>query len=192
MPVHRLVKFLADNPGQARAWASVEGITTAQIADFVNDLTPSRLRYETRVTNHGFEGGRATPSQDVLQAGTAVLVDDHGLPRARCACGNPLLAPETVTANPSYTGTRWTGFSPGNIQVVVVRQSVTNFTLVDVDTGDPSTRPVGSDGPDDQQPGGRHVPGPGQVPVRRSVRRDVHTRPSRGQHHERRGCHQRD
>ena len=29
----------------------------------------------------------------VLQAGTAVMVDDRGVPRAKCSCGNPLREP---------------------------------------------------------------------------------------------------
>jgi hypothetical protein len=38
------------------------------------------LQRDTRVTNHGFRNGRATPTQSILQAGTAVLVDEYGVP----------------------------------------------------------------------------------------------------------------
>jgi hypothetical protein len=45
------------------------------------------------VTNHSFVDGRAVAFQSILQAGTAVLVDQDGVPVARCRCGNPLLKP---------------------------------------------------------------------------------------------------
>ena len=41
------------------------------------------LRADTAVTNHGFRDGQATELHSVLQAGTAVLVDDQGQPVAR-------------------------------------------------------------------------------------------------------------
>ena len=63
-----------------------------------------QLRADTRVTNHGFVDGHATALQSVLQAGTAVLVDDHGRPRVKCGCGNPLLDPVATPITPSYTG----------------------------------------------------------------------------------------
>lgn len=144
----QLISFLQDNPSKAEAWASVQGITTDEIPAFINGLTPTRLRYDTRVTNHGYRDGLATSFQSVLQAGTAVLVDDHGLPRARCACGNPLLAPQAVTGA-TYQGPTWNGFSTQNVQVVVSVQVVTQFVLVDVNTGSQFTRPVGGDGSDD-------------------------------------------
>ncbi|MGH3907098.1 MAG: DUF6777 domain-containing protein, partial [Pseudonocardiaceae bacterium] len=42
---------------------------------------------DTRVTNHGYRDGKATDRQAVLQAGTAVLVDEKGRPRVKCGCG---------------------------------------------------------------------------------------------------------
>jgi hypothetical protein len=85
-----LIRFLVTHPEQARAWASVHGIAPAEIPGFIRDLTAGWLLADTRVTNHGFQDGRATPRESVLEAGTAVLVDDEGVPRARCRCGNPL------------------------------------------------------------------------------------------------------
>jgi hypothetical protein len=86
----------------------------------------------------------------VLQAGTAVLVDNYGVPRARCACGNPLLPPRSVSAAPSYTGTRWPGFSPTNVTVIVKNTTVINvITIIDVNTGQPLGRKTGPErGPD--------------------------------------------
>lgn len=148
----QLISFLDANPSKAEAWASVEGITTEEIPAFIRSLTPTRLRYDTRVTNHGYRDGQATSVQSVLQAGTAVLVDDHGLPRARCACGNPLLAPQALTGV-TYQGPTWSGFSTQNVQVVVSVQVVTQFVLVDINAGSQFTRPVGSDGSDDTPAG---------------------------------------
>ena len=76
------------------------GIDPADIATYVGTLTPMQLRADTRVTNHGFVDGHATSLQSVLQAGTAVLVDDHGRPRVKCGCGNPLLDPVATPITP--------------------------------------------------------------------------------------------
>lgn len=59
----------------------------------------------------------------MLQTGTAVLVDNHGVPRVRCACGNPLTPPVEVQGNARLTGPRWTGFQP--TKIVYVKPSVT-------------------------------------------------------------------
>ena len=39
------------------------------------------------------------------QAGTAVLVDNHGIPRVKCGCGNPLTEPTNQPIT-TTTGTR--------------------------------------------------------------------------------------
>ena len=117
----QLVRFLESNPAKARAWAGVLGVRVSDIDVYVRRLTPTVLLYDTRVTNHGFSGGRATSRQAVLQAGTAVLVDSRGEPVVRCACGNPLTAP-VPTRRTSYTGQAWPGFRPGVVVVVVVNR----------------------------------------------------------------------
>jgi hypothetical protein len=112
----------------------------------VKTLTPVLLRSDTRVTNHGYAGGRATPHQSVLQAGTAVLVDSFGVPRVRCACGNPL-APPAPTSSPVYTGTRWPGFSETTVIVIApTSKPVTGFVLIDVRDDKPFGRPVATQG----------------------------------------------
>jgi hypothetical protein len=145
----QLVTFLQQNPDKASAWASVVGIQVVDIATYVSELTPVVLRSDTYVTNHGFENGRATPIPTVIQAGTAVLVDKYGTPVTKCYCGNPLSKPPTY-AKPKYYGPRWPGFTPGGITII---QSTTviidTFTLVDTATGEPFTRPRGSDGGSD-------------------------------------------
>jgi hypothetical protein len=116
-----LVQFLTDpaHVTQAQEWARIVGISVSDIPTYVRDLVPTVLSSDTRVTNHTFEAGRARGYQAVLQAGTAVLVDTKGKLVARCRCGNPLLAPVKVT-RPVYTGTRWPGFDPTTILVIVI------------------------------------------------------------------------
>jgi hypothetical protein len=142
----QLVTFLQANPDKASAWASVVGIQVVDISTYVSELTPVVLRSDTYVTNHGFEDGRATPIPAVLQAGTAVLVDKYGTPVTKCYCGNPLGKPQTY-AKPKYSGPHWPAYTPSSITII---QSTTviidTFTLVDTATGEPFTRPRGTDG----------------------------------------------
>ncbi|HUF84724.1 MAG TPA: DUF6777 domain-containing protein, partial [Acidimicrobiia bacterium] len=102
----QLITFLEQNADKAAAWAQVLGIKAADIRDYVSGLTPVVLRSDTYVTNHGFENGRATSFPAVLQAGTAVLVDDKGAPVVKCYCGNPLTPPPT-TGGAKYSGPKW-------------------------------------------------------------------------------------
>ncbi len=144
----QLVTYLEANADKAKAWASVIGIRPSEIRSYVATLTTVVLRSDTRVTNHGFKDGKATTINAVLQAGTAVLVNDRGEPVVKCACGNPLGVPTPITS-PRYTGPRWPGFSTTTI--VVIQQSttvITEFVLTDPD-GELFTRPVGSSGNDD-------------------------------------------
>ncbi|MGH9165797.1 MAG: DUF6777 domain-containing protein [Acidimicrobiales bacterium] len=150
----KMVDFLAANPDKARAFAEAQTISLDEVGSFVKGLTSALLRNDTRVTNHGFRAGRPTAHQSVLQAGTAVMVDQRGVPRVRCACGNPLLAPQAASSTPSYQGTPWTGFSPTNVTVVSPSTTVINIiTLIDVVTGGPFGRPAGPGrGPDTTLP----------------------------------------
>lgn len=146
----KLVSFLEQNPAKAAAWASTLGIQTSQIATYVSGLTPVLLRTDTRVTNHGYVNGIADPIQSVLEAGTAVFVDEYGRPVVKCYCGNPLTPPVLYTA-PVYTGPLWTNFSTTNITIIVQSTTIINiFTLYDPSTGKlfPRTRGAhGRDGP---------------------------------------------
>nr|WP_306326778.1 DUF6777 domain-containing protein [Streptomyces venezuelae] len=120
--VEQQVRFLSAEPAKNNAFASVLGISGNEVPGYLRSLTPLQLRADTRVTNHGFRDGSATTFQAVLQSGTAVLVDDRGVPKVRCACGNPLTGPVAQKA-PRTTGTAWQGYSSN--QVVVVAPSVT-------------------------------------------------------------------
>ena len=141
-----LVRFLVANPDKAAAWAGVQGIGISEIPAYVDTLTDAILRTDTRVTNHGFIKGRATVIPEVLQAGTAVLLDKFGVPRARCYCGNPLTLPLPVKGTPKYTGPSWEGFDPTLEAVIQPAAAVTKLVIVDVLTGTPFLRPVGTHG----------------------------------------------
>jgi hypothetical protein len=139
-----LTEFLRKNPGKAAAFGGVVGVRPNALDDYVNGLTPVVLREDTRVTNHGFVNGRATPRQAVLQAGTAVLVDDLGVPRVRCACGNPLSEPAERSSGAKYRGKRWETFTTDRL-VVVERapKKVKEFELVNVRNGKSYTAAAG-------------------------------------------------
>ena len=107
----QLVSFLEQNQSKAAAWAGVLGIQTSQIASYVDQLTPVLLRTDTRVTNHGYFDGQATTLQSVLEAGTAVMVNQYGQPTVKCYCGNPLTPPVLLSC-PVYTGTAGPGSAP--------------------------------------------------------------------------------
>jgi hypothetical protein len=142
----KLVTFLQQNPDKATAWAGVLGISTTDIPTYIATLTPLQLRVDTRVTNHGFVDGHATSLQSVLQAGTVVLADDHGRPRVKCGCGNPLLDPVATPITPVYTGDDWPDFSPRNVSAVTpAAVQVDRFVVYDLRTGDTFYRPRGTD-----------------------------------------------
>ncbi|MFD9358017.1 DUF6777 domain-containing protein, partial [Streptomyces sp. NPDC060031] len=121
--VEKQVRVLTAQPAKSAAFASALGIQPASVPAYLRSLTPVQLRMDTRVTNHGYRDGEATGYQAVLQAGTAVLVDDRGVPRVRCACGNPLGPPVALKANPKRFGQVWNSYRP--TQVVVIAPSVT-------------------------------------------------------------------
>jgi Protein kinase domain len=145
----KMVAFLRTHPPQAAAWAGVLGISPQQIPSYAAGLTSVILRADTAVTNHGFLDGHATTIPAVLEAGTAVLVDQQGTPVAKCYCGNPLTKP-TLYTRPTYVGTSWPAFSPA--RVATVRRTATpirQFTLVDVTTDKAFIRPSETTGQQD-------------------------------------------
>ncbi|WP_063785386.1 DUF6777 domain-containing protein, partial [Streptomyces resistomycificus] len=130
--VARQADHLTRDPARARAFAEAEGISLEAIPDFLRGLAPVVLRADTRVTNHGYREGRTTSYQSVLQAGTAVLVDNRGLPRVRCACGNPLKPPAVTPGNPGTGGRAWPGYlTTRMVAVVPTPQVVTDVTIID-------------------------------------------------------------
>ncbi|MFE9994908.1 DUF6777 domain-containing protein [Streptomyces avermitilis] len=132
--VEKQIKALRAAPEKNRAFASVEGIAPSEVPAYLRSLTPVQLRVDTWVTNHGFRNGVATPYQAVLQAGTAVLVNSRGVPRVRCACGNPLLYPVPQTTRPRQTGDTWSSYRPQNVVFVTPAPTAINvFVMFDPD-----------------------------------------------------------
>jgi hypothetical protein len=155
----QLVNFLEQNQRKASAWATALGIQSTQIRRYVSSLTDVILRTDTRVTNHGYEGGIAIPIQSVLQAGTAVFVDPYGQPVVKCYCGNPLTPPVLYTT-PVYTGPLWASFSTTNITIIKQSITVINvFKLYDPNTGQIFTRTPGANGHDGPYLGAPSSPG---------------------------------
>ncbi|MGW0475038.1 DUF6777 domain-containing protein [Streptomyces coeruleorubidus] len=127
---------------------------------YLRSLTPVVLSMDTRVTNHGHSDGRATGYQAVLQSGTAVLVDDRGVPRVRCACGNPLAAPVAQQSAPKMTGDAWPGYKPSNVVAVTpAPEPVDVFVMCEPDgewferhKGDTGTKDRKTEKPDKPSP----------------------------------------
>lgn len=148
-----LVAFLEDHPDEAAAWAGVQAIAVDDIADYVATLDAVVLTTDTLVINHGFAEGAATPRDAVLQAGTAVMVDDRGVPRVKCSCGNPLLPPDTRSPNLRNVTGAWEGFDADRVAVVDPGVPSGNLELIDIETGD-----LFELGDDSGGPGGTSVP----------------------------------
>ncbi|MER6425047.1 DUF6777 domain-containing protein [Streptomyces sp. NPDC001137] len=150
--VERQIKALRTASPKNAAFASVAGVAPSGVPAYLRALTPVQLRMDTRVTNHGYRDGAATSYQAVLQAGTAVLVDDHGVPRVRCACGNPLTPPVAQQTTPRRTGDTWPSYRPSNVVVVTPAPQIINiFVLFDPDHGEWIARHRGDTGRHDHR-----------------------------------------
>ncbi|MCB5166736.1 hypothetical protein LG634_18055 [Streptomyces bambusae] len=128
------IKTLGSQPPKNTAFASALGIQPAAVPGYLRSLTTVQLRSDTRVTNHGYRDGRPTSYQAVLQAGTAVLVDSRGVPRVRCACGNPLGPPVALQGDPVRKGQAWPSYRPVNVVVIAPSVTIINkFVIYDRD-----------------------------------------------------------
>ncbi|QJS08726.1 hypothetical protein HKX69_03615 [Streptomyces argyrophyllae] len=144
--VERHIDRLAADGARADAFAQVAGVTRSALAGYLRGLTPVVLGADTRVTNHAYRDRAAARYQAVLQAGTAVLVDDRGMPRVRCACGNPLTPPAPTRGGAGARGTPWAGYEPDEVIVVApAPRTVTSITIVDPATRTWTERRVGPD-----------------------------------------------
>ncbi|MDN3293222.1 hypothetical protein QWM81_03985 [Streptomyces ficellus] len=151
--VERQIRYLTAEPAKNRAFASALRIQPPTVPDYLRSLTPLRLRADTWVTNHGYRDGAPQPYQAALQSGTAVLVDNRGAPRVRCACGNPLADPVITRTAPRPVGTPWPGFRVSNTVVVKPAVRVVKvFVIVDIESGDWVVRKPGdSDADNDRE-----------------------------------------
>ncbi|MFD7226990.1 DUF6777 domain-containing protein, partial [Streptomyces sp. NPDC059881] len=160
--VEKQITFLVQNDTKGKAFAGALDIQQPEIPSYLRSLTPARLSWDTRVTNHGYKNGAATSYQAILQSGTAVLVDNRGVPRVRCACGNPLAPAVAVKGDQKLTGEKWSSFQPANIVAVVpATKPMKTVTMFDRETKGWFERPSG----DTQGKSDHRVPPPkGQPP----------------------------
>ncbi|WP_411080174.1 DUF6777 domain-containing protein [Streptomyces sp. cmx-18-6] len=151
--VEQQIRLLTADRDKGRAFAGTADIEPVQIPGYLRSLTPVTLRADAQVTNHGYSAGTATAFQAVLQAGTAVLVDSRGLPRVRCACGNPLAPPVIAKGRVAHRGERWPAYDPARILAIEPGvRPVTGLVIVDAEDGTWMERTVGDDGKRDRTP----------------------------------------
>ncbi|WP_258055831.1 DUF6777 domain-containing protein [Streptomyces sp. Ru62] len=144
--VERHIGRLVADGAKADAFAQAAGVTRSALPGYLRGLTPVVLGGDTRVTNHAYRDGQAARYQAVLQAGTAVLVDDRGMPRVRCACGNPLKPPAPTRGGAGARGTPWAGYEPDQVIVVApAPRAVNSITIMDAATRTWIERRVGPD-----------------------------------------------
>ncbi len=160
----QLQSYLAENPDKATAWVEAlnadDSVTFAgtelavtDIEGYLDTLTPVILLNDTLVVNHGYAEGQPTPRDAVLQKGSAVLVDQQGVPRTRCACGNPLTQPSPSATQIEPQGTPWSGYDGRKVTIVEpVPGGLTTLALVDLDSGLLFQRPIGTKGERDVPP----------------------------------------
>lgn len=150
--VEKQIEYLQDAPDKNRAFASVVRVDASDVPAYLRSLTPVQLRMDTRVTNHGYRDGAATEYQAVLQAGTAVMVDSRGVPRVRCACGNPLTPPVAQQGTLRLTGDSWPSYSSSNVVVVSPSKTVVEvFVIYDPERKEWIARERGDEGRKDKK-----------------------------------------
>ncbi|WP_405498026.1 DUF6777 domain-containing protein [Nocardia sp. NBC_00511] len=153
-----IITFYTDHPSEAATaatalgadstltWSHGKAITGPDLVEYLRELTPVLLRVDQRVTNYTLVEGKPTPHQSILQAGTAVLVDNHGVPRFRSLSGAPLTLPTALPHTPTFSGTPWPGFDAKRVAAVSPGAALIRITLIDNKTGNPFDRPVGTTG----------------------------------------------
>ncbi|MGW1613612.1 DUF6777 domain-containing protein [Streptomyces sp. NPDC002285] len=150
--VEKQIEYLQAAPEKNRAFASVARVEPSDVPAHLRSLTPVQLRMDTRVTNHGYRDGAADGYQAVLQSGTAVMVDDRGVPRVRCACGNPLTPPVAQQGTLKRTGDSWPSYRSSNVVVVVPSTTIVDvFVIFDDERDEWVARERGDDGDKDRK-----------------------------------------
>ncbi|MFE4943844.1 DUF6777 domain-containing protein [Streptomyces sp. NPDC056641] len=151
--VDRQIRLLTQDRSKARAFAEGVGVTQDSVPHYLHGLTPVVLRPDIRVTSHGYREGTAAAFQSVLQAGTAVMVDNRGVPRVRCADGSPLSPPVAAKGSVRYRGAKWKGYQPERV-VVINRtpEAITSLIIVDLASNSWMERQIGTEGRRDKPP----------------------------------------
>ncbi|MGW2564492.1 DUF6777 domain-containing protein [Streptomyces sp. NPDC001514] len=151
--VEQQIRFLMADGNKGRAFAHGAGVSQEDIPAFLRGLTPVVLRADARVTGHSYREGAAQRFQAVLQGGTAVLVDEQGSPRVRCASGSPVASPVVDSAEPEEQGKAWPGYDRGRV-VVITRsaQMIDSLIIADIASNSWLARKSGTDGEADRAP----------------------------------------
>lgn len=122
--VEPMIAFFAADPDKANIWIDAQNadpflrwdegqLALEVLPAYLRSLTPATLQNDTYVTNHDYREGDLIPVVSLLQRGTAVLVDQYGVPQTKCYSGNPLaLSPNTVDPISLY-GEGWPGAGEG-------------------------------------------------------------------------------
>jgi hypothetical protein len=124
-----LANYLDLRPNTAASWAAAFGIQPGQIPYYLNALTPVVLTTDTWVTMNRYSHDKLAPTQAVLQAGNAVMIDRAGVPRLHCASGDPLQPPANRNLGGLRTlGQAWPGFELQNVVAVAYSDAPASFT----------------------------------------------------------------
>ena len=98
-------------------------------------LTPLVLRADVLSDEHEWTGSADSTYPAVLQAGSAVLVDDRGVPRVRCTSGNPLDPPDDPLGD-DLAGKPWRWFTPSAVATVnPADRPLPAFPAIDMESG---------------------------------------------------------
>ncbi|WP_052744490.1 DUF6777 domain-containing protein, partial [Streptomyces odonnellii] len=152
--VDRQLGLLTEESAKAAAFAKGARVSRDSVTRFLHGLTPVTLRADVRMTNHAYRNGGPVEFQSVLQAGTPVLVDSHGLPRVRCTSGSPLRPPIVAQGSMIHRGTPWRGYRPERVVVIDrTTQPLSSLILVDTASHEWVERLTGTRGEADGSPG---------------------------------------
>ncbi len=142
----KLIGYLKADPAKAAAWQRVTG--SPDLRSYILGLSPVFLTKDTHLTNHGFDNGKVTTFPAVLQTGTAVLVDNRGLPRVRCDSGSPLGQPRGDITVDSYSGTGWQNLDAESIVAVEESEEpVTDLKVIPIADEGPWAAPTQTSAP---------------------------------------------
>lgn len=132
-----IADFFAGDPAAAAAFvaafageASAPAFEASTIAESIRELGRAQLVSDTLVVQHGYVDGGAVPLPAVLQKGTWVLLDDHGVPRVKCNGANPLTVAEAAAGTTVFTGSAWADFDPSRIVSIQPTPEVLRFFIV--------------------------------------------------------------
>ncbi|MFD6156535.1 DUF6777 domain-containing protein [Nocardia sp. NPDC060256] len=137
---------------QTLRWARGAKLEADNLDDYLRELTSVVLTADTMVRYHVYRNGQFESSPAILQAGTTVMVDTHGVPRLRNLSGSPLTVLDQLDPTQlTYSGSRWQDFDAASV-VAVQPSGAAVPTLRLRDLSDPNKsdqvfqRPIGTNG----------------------------------------------